>query len=152
MSNQFENGPGSNPAAEKKAQIENACSTAEEFCKNFFERIDNKRHTIEKLYLESATLSWNGNKIEGASTIQKFLLDKIPSKSVHRLLSMDAQPIASAFTGGQTTILVQVAGSVQYQKIKPKPFQQNFLLTAQGDFWKIATDTFRHQEHSASSY
>ena len=108
MSNQFENGPGSNPAAEKKAQIENACSTAEEFCKNFFERIDNKRHTIEKLYLESATLSWNGNKIEGASTIQKFLLDKIPSKSVHRLLSMDAQPIASAFTGGQTTILVQV--------------------------------------------
>ena len=108
MSNQFENGTGTNSAAERKAQIENACSTAEEFCKNFFERIDNKRHTIEKLYLESATLSWNGNKIEGASTIQKFLLDKIPSKSAHRLLSMDAQPIASAFTGGQTTILVQV--------------------------------------------
>ena len=108
MSNQFENGTVTNSAAERKAQIENACSTAEEFCKNFFERIDNKRHTIEKLYLESATLSWNGNKIEGASTIQKFLLDKIPSKSVHRLLSMDAQPIASAFTGGQTTILVQV--------------------------------------------
>jgi len=152
MSNQFENGTSTNSAAEKKAQIVNACSTAEEFCKNFFERIDNKRHTIEKLYLESATLSWNGNKIEGASTIQKFLLDKIPSKSVHRLLSMDAQPIASAFTGGQTTILVQVAGSVQYLKMRPKPFQQNFLLTAQGDYWKIATDTFRHQEHSASNY
>jgi len=152
MSNQFENGTGTNSAAERKAQIENACSTAEEFCKNFFERIDNKRHTIEKLYLESATLSWNGNKIEGASTIQKFLLDKIPSKSAHRLLSMDAQPIASAFTGGQTTILVQVAGSVQYLKMRPKPFQQNFLLTAQGDYWKIATDTFRHQEHSPSNY
>ena len=108
MSNQFENGSGSNPAAERKAQIENACTTAEEFCKNFFDRYDNKRHTIEKLYLDSATLSWNGNKVEGSSTIQKFLLDKIPSKSVHRLLSMDAQPIASAFTGGQTTILVQV--------------------------------------------
>merc|ERR1711936_198685 len=50
-------------------------------------------------------------------TIQKFLLDKIPSKSYHRLLSMDAQPIAAAFTGGQTTILVQVAGSVQYQNL-----------------------------------
>ena len=108
MSNQFENGSGSNPAAERKAQIENACTTAEEFCKNFFDRYDNKRHTIEKLYLDSATLSWNGNKVEGSSTIQKFLLDKIPSKSLHRLLSMDAQPIASAFTGGQTTILVQV--------------------------------------------
>ena len=109
MSIHLDNGTGSNPAAEKKALIENACSTAEEFCKNFFDRIDNKRHTIEKLYLPTATLSWNGNKVEGASTIQKFLLDKIPSKSYHRLLSMDAQPIAAAFTGGQTTILVQVS-------------------------------------------
>ena len=109
MSIHLDNGTGSNPAAEKKALIENACTTAEEFCKNFFDRIDNKRHTIEKLYLPTATLSWNGNKVEGASTIQKFLLDKIPSKSYHRLLSMDAQPIAAAFTGGQTTILVQVS-------------------------------------------
>ena len=108
MSIQLDNGTGSNPVAEKKAQIENACSTAEEFCKNFYDRIDNKRHTIDKLYLSTATLSWNGNKIEGATAIQAFLLDKIPSKSSHRLLSMDAQPIASTFTGGQTTILVQV--------------------------------------------
>jgi len=152
MSIQLDNGTGSNPVAEKKAQIENACSTAEEFCKNFYDRIDNKRHTIDKLYLGTATLSWNGNKIEGATAIQAFLLDKIPSKSSHRLLSMDAQPIASTFTGGQTTILVQVAGSVQYQNVKPKPFQQNFLLTAQGDYWKVATDTFRHQEHSTQNY
>ena len=81
MSNQFENGSGSNPAAERKAQIENACTTAEEFCKNFFDRYDNKRHTIEKLYLDSATLSWNGNKVEGSSTIQKFLLE-IPQSSL----------------------------------------------------------------------
>merc|ERR1712061_768494 len=79
MSIHLDNGTGSNPAAEKKALIENACTTAEEFCKNFFDRIDNKRHTIEKLYLPTATLSWNGNKVEGASTIQKFLLDKIPN-------------------------------------------------------------------------
>ena len=107
MSIHLDNGVGANPAAEKKAQIENACSTAEEFCKNFYDRVDNKRHTIEKLYLPTATLSWNGNKVEGSSTIQKFLQDKIP-KSGHRLLSMDAQPIGSSFTGGQTTILVQV--------------------------------------------
>ena len=49
-------------------------------------------------------------------------------------------------------IWLQVAGSVQYQTLRPKPFQQNFLLTAQGDFWKVATDTFRHQEHSAQTY
>ena len=143
--------PGSNPAAEKKAQMDNACSTAEEFCNIFFDKMDNKRHTMEKLYLPTATLSWNGNKVEGATTIQKYLLDKLP-KSHHNLLSLDAQPISPAFTGGQTTIVVQVAGSVQYQNLKPKPFQQNFLLTAQGDHWKIATDTFRHQEHSGNQY
>ena len=99
--------PGSNPAAEKKAQMDNACSTAEEFCNIFFDKMDNKRHTMEKLYLPTATLSWNGNKVEGATTIQKYLLDKLP-KSHHNLLSLDAQPISPAFTGGQTTIVVQV--------------------------------------------
>ena len=128
MSNQFENGSGSNPAAERKAQIENACTTAEEFCKNFFDRYDNKRHTIEKLYLDSATLSWNGNKVDGSSAIQKFLLDKIPSKSFHRLLSMDAQPIASAFTGGQTTILVQVSYGSHSIVIKLDPIKSGLNL------------------------
>lgn len=107
MSAQLDNGMGPSPAAQKKAQIENACSTAEDFCNIFFDRMDNKRHTIEKLYLPTATLSWNGNKVEGASTIQKYLLDRIPIKSRHHLLSMDAQPIAAAFTAGQTTIVVQ---------------------------------------------
>ena len=108
MSNTLNSGALPNPAAEKKAKIENACSTAEEFCKIFFEKMDNKRHTIEKLYLDTATMSWNGNRVEGASAIQKYLLDKIPIKTYHNLLSLDAQPIGSAFTGGQTTIVVQV--------------------------------------------
>jgi hypothetical protein len=42
----------------------------------------------------------------------------------------------------------QVGGTVQYSQHdrRSKAFVQNFLLTAQGDHWKVATDTFRHQE------
>ena len=120
--------------------------SAENFCKLFYDKMDNKRHTICKMYLDTATASWNGNKIDGAADIQKFYLDKLP-KTDHQVHSLDAQPVASAFVGGQTTILVQVAGAVVFQDTKAKPFQQNFLLTAQGDHWKVATDTFRHQEH-----
>jgi len=135
----------SGSAGDKKAQIDLACSTAENFSKLFYDKMDNKRHTIAKMYLETATASWNGNKVDGSADIQKFYLDKLP-KTEHNVTSLDAQPVGAAFVGSQTTILVSVAGNVSFQDMKPKPFQQNFMLTARGDHWKVATDTFRHQE------
>jgi len=130
---------------DKKAAIDLACSTAENFSKLFYDKMDNKRHTIAKMYMETATASWNGNKVEGSTDIQKFYQDKLP-KTDHMLTSLDAQPVGSAFVGSQTTILVSVAGNVSFQGMKHKPFQQIFLLTARGDHWKVATDTFRYQE------
>ena len=50
------------------------------------------------------------------------------------------------FVGGQKTVAVHVGGSVKFGSERPRPFQQNFLLTASGDFWKVATDVFRYQE------
>ena len=88
--------------------------SAENFCKLFYDKMDNKRHTISKMYLETATASWNGNKIEGGVEIQKFYLDKLP-KSEHQVTALDAQPVASNFVGSQTTILVVVAGHVSFQ-------------------------------------
>jgi len=131
--------------AEKKAVIDLACNTAEHFSKLFYDKMDNRRHTLAKMYLETATASWNGNKVVGNTDIQKFYQDKLP-KTDHMLTSLDAQPVASAFVGSQTTILVSVAGNVSFQCMKHKPFQQTFLLTARGDHWKVATDTFRYQE------
>lgn len=44
---------------------------------------------------------------------------------------------------------VHVAGAVKFANDnKPKPFQQNFLLTEHGGFWKVATDVFRYQERA----
>ena len=80
--------------------------------------------------------------------MQQFYLDKVPSSS-HQITSFDAQPVLESAVNGQTTVSVMVAGTVRYQDKRTKPFQQTFLLTAQGDKWKVATDTFRYQEPSA---
>jgi hypothetical protein len=47
-------------------------------------------------------------KISGATEIQKFLLEMVPTYSRHQIHSLDAQPIDDVFVGGQTTVLVQV--------------------------------------------
>ena len=86
----------SGSAGDKKAQIDLACSTAENFSKLFYDKMDNKRHTIAKMYLETATASWNGNKVDGSADIQKFYLDKLP-KTEHNVTSLDAQPVGAAF-------------------------------------------------------
>ena len=64
-------------------------------------------------------------------------------------MSYDAQPVLGEFVGGQRTVAVHVGGSVKFANDnRPKPFQQNFLLTAHGSHWKVATDVFRYQERA----
>lgn len=53
--------------------------------------------------------------------------------------------------GGQITFMIQVSGTVKYQDKSSKTFQQNFIVTAQGDKWKIVSDCFRLQEPLSSS-
>jgi hypothetical protein len=32
--------------------------------------MDKERHTVDKMYLETATLAWNGNSVDGLANIQ----------------------------------------------------------------------------------
>lgn len=96
---------------------------------------------MSKLYLETGLLVWNGNGVSGSERIQKFYLD-LPA-SDHSITTLDAQPMG---VGEQLTFIIQVSGIVKYQDKAPKSFQQNFLITAQGDKWKIVSDCFRLQE------
>uniref|UniRef100_A0A182SAX2 NTF2 domain-containing protein n=1 Tax=Anopheles maculatus TaxID=74869 RepID=A0A182SAX2_9DIPT len=41
---------------------------------------------------------------------------------------------------------MQVSGSVKFHENPSKPFQQTFMITAQGDKWKIVSDCFRLQD------
>jgi len=130
----------------KKALEAQACETAEQFVNIFYEKMDSKRHALGKHYLPSATVSWNGNKVEGAEEVQRFLL-ALPATE-HEMNTLDAQPVLDAAVSGQTTVAVQVSGSVRFGNARlAKPFQQNFLLTADAQAtWKVATECFRCQD------
>lgn len=46
---------------------------------------------ISRMYMDTATLMWNGNGVVGKDNIQKFWTD-LPS-SEHTITTLDAQPI-----------------------------------------------------------
>jgi len=128
-----------------KTKIDQACRTAEDFTKLYYSSLDKQRYHISRLYLDSGVLIWNGNGIEGKDNIQKFWIEELPP-SDHNILTLDAQPITGPAVADQLTFLVKVSGQVRYQDKAGRPFNQNFLITAVGDKWKIVSDCFRMQE------
>ncbi|KAG7297935.1 hypothetical protein JYU34_018690 [Plutella xylostella] len=124
--------------------IDNACETAEEFTKVYYQQVDHSRHLTSKLYMDTGLLVWNGNGINGNEKIQKFLMDLPPSS--HTLKTLDAQPLAENLVANKLTYLIQACGDVTYQNNDTKkPFQQTFLIVAVDGKWKIASDCFRLQ-------
>ncbi|XP_066258117.1 NTF2-related export protein [Euwallacea similis] len=129
---------------ELKAKIDQACRVAEEFTKLYYETTDKRRQLMERLYLDTGLLSWNGNGVKGKKNIQTFI-SNLPY-SDHTLVTLDAQPILDSAVNGQLTFMIQASGTVKFQDKTPKTFQQNFIVTAEGDKWKIVSDCFRIQE------
>ena len=127
-----------------KDKIRDACHVAEEFTKLYYEYIDCRRHQLSRHYMDTALLVWNGTGSVGKDQIQKFL-EALPT-SQHTVTSLDSQPVLEEAVSGQFTLLIQAAGSVHFGSGETKPFQQTFLITAQGDKWKIVSDCFRLQE------
>lgn len=99
---------------------------------------------MSRLYLDNGLLVWNGNEALGKENIQKYFQD-LPS-SIHNVITLDTQPIVDESTTFAPTFIIQVSGNVKFQENPAKPFQQSFMITAQGDKWKIATDVFRLQD------
>lgn len=99
---------------------------------------------MSRLYLDTGLLVWNGNESLGKDNVQTYF-QNLPS-SQHTIVTLDAQPIIDDSISNQPTFLVQVSGNVAFQNNPIKPFQQTFMITAQGDKWKIASDCFRLQD------
>lgn len=127
-----------------KNKIDQACHTAEEFTKLYYESVDKRRHLMSRYYLDTGVLVWNGNGTVGKDLIQKFFEGLPPSE--HTLTSLDSQPVLDIAVANQLTFLILVCGFVKFQDKLSRPFQQNFTVTAQGDKWKIVSDCFRLQE------
>ncbi|KAL5012186.1 hypothetical protein ScPMuIL_010737 [Solemya velum] len=124
---------------------EQAYQAAREFSKLFYNTFDKKRHLLNRLYLDTASLVWNGHSVTGLDNIIKFI-DSLPS-SEHTAENLDCQPLISEVSRGQLSIIVKVFGKVKYDNIKePRAFNQDFLLTSQNNVWKIVSDSLRFQE------
>ena len=57
--------------------------------------------------------------------------------------------LTGSAVGDQTTILILASGLVSFQS-KKSAFQQTFMITAQGDTWKVVSDVFRFQNAAPS--
>lgn len=99
---------------------------------------------ISRLYMDTAIVVWNGNATTGKDEIQKFFQD-LPA-SEHSITTLDAQPVIDEATANQKTLLIMVSGMFRPQNSQQKQFQQTFMVTAQGDKWKIVSDCFRIQD------
>nr|XP_044996647.1 NTF2-related export protein 2 isoform X1 [Jaculus jaculus] len=128
--------------------VDQACKTAEEFANIYYETMDKRRQILPKLYLDTATLIWNGNVVMGLDALNNFFAT-LPSSDFQVTL-LDCQPVHEQATQSQSTVLVVTSGTVKFDGNKEHYFNQNFLLTAQtvlgSTVWKIASDCFRFQD------
>ncbi|XP_065063660.1 NTF2-related export protein 2-like [Rhopilema esculentum] len=127
---------------EFKSKAEQAIQAGEQFCDLYYDIFDNKRHQISRLYTASSVLIWNGNPNHGETKIIEFVTNLPNTK--HIIQSLDCQPILDVVTPNQTTILVTAEGTVSFGDGRPEYFNQNFMLTALDNVWKIASDCFRY--------
>ncbi|XP_053436994.1 NTF2-related export protein 2 isoform X3 [Nycticebus coucang] len=135
-----------------KTYVDQACRAAEEFVNIYYETMDKRRRALTRLYLEKATLIWNGNVVTGLDALTNFF-EMLPS-SEFQVNMLDCQPVHEQATQSQTTVLVVTSGIVKFDGNKQHYFNQNFLLTAQSSptntVWKIASDCFRFQDWASS--
>jgi len=125
-----------------RERINEAARAADDFTKLYYENIDQKKLTFNKLFMDTALLVYNGNGFSGIEAISKFI--KEMPETVHTITTIDAQPILDESAG--RTFLIQVSGTVKIGSQRSKAFQQTFTITAQNNKWKIVTDCFRLQE------
>ncbi|XP_042638440.1 NTF2-related export protein 2 [Orycteropus afer afer] len=142
-----------------KTYVDQACRAAEEFVSIYYETMDKRRRVLPRLYLDKATLIWNGNVVTGLDALTNFF-ETLPS-SEFQVNMLDCQPVHGKIgifqeqaTPSQTTVLVVTSGIVKFDGNKQHYFNQNFLLTAQSTphntVWKIASDCFRFQDWATS--
>ncbi|XP_031450350.1 NTF2-related export protein 2 isoform X1 [Phasianus colchicus] len=74
-----------------KTYVDQACRAAEEFVNIYYETMDKRRRALTRLYLDKATLIWNGNAVSGQEALNEFF-EMLPS-SEFQVNVLDCQPV-----------------------------------------------------------
>ncbi|XP_034487015.1 NTF2-related export protein-like isoform X2 [Drosophila innubila] len=125
-------------------KVESCCKTANVFTRLYYASLDKQRHKTGRFYLDTATVSWNGNGAQGRERIERFFLE-LPS-SHHQLTTFDSQPLLDAAVGNPSTYGILAGGTVKYDEQPIRNFQQSFVIIVENDNWKIVSDCYRLQE------
>uniref|UniRef100_A0A8D2HNQ8 NTF2 domain-containing protein n=1 Tax=Urocitellus parryii TaxID=9999 RepID=A0A8D2HNQ8_UROPR len=112
-----------------KTYVDQACRATEEFVNIYYEIIDKRRRALTRLYLDKATLIWDGNVVTGIDALNNFF-EMLPS-SEFQVNMLDCHQVHEQATYSQTTVLVGTSGTVKFDENKQHYFNQNFLLTAE---------------------
>nr|XP_047926752.1 NTF2-related export protein 2 isoform X6 [Anser cygnoides] len=78
-----------------KTYVDQACRAAEEFVNIYYETMDKRRRVLTRLYLDKATLVWNGNAVSGQEALNEFF-EMLPS-SEFQVNVLDCQPVHGTF-------------------------------------------------------
>ncbi|XP_043913218.1 NTF2-related export protein 2 [Protopterus annectens] len=81
----------SSSTVEFKVLADQACKAAEEFIHIYYETMDKRRTVLPKLYMDTASLIWNGNAVSGQKALAEFL-ESLPA-SEFTVTMLDCQPV-----------------------------------------------------------
>ncbi|XP_038040593.1 NTF2-related export protein 2 isoform X1 [Anas platyrhynchos] len=93
-------GAGGARAEDFKTYVDQACRAAEEFVNIYYETMDKRRRVLTRLYLDKATLVWNGNAVSGQEALNEFF-EMLPS-SEFQINVLDCQPVHGRLHGGSS--------------------------------------------------
>lgn len=125
-----------------------ACDASTKFAQIFYQKLDSKesRDTLGELYLDSATLLWNGECIKGKTEIVKHYKN-LPPTSI-ALQSVDTQTMPMMGDLGDLLTII-VGGKISYTSSgntnKENIFGQTFIVVAHNGLFKIVSDNLRLQ-------
>ncbi|XP_065582618.1 NTF2-related export protein-like isoform X1 [Artemia franciscana] len=125
-------------------RLSQSAEIAEKFVELYYDSMDKARQKLLMMYLDDATLSWNGNGGKGKAYVMNLILAIPPTQ--HEVASFDAVPMIVDPLPGRPSIMILVAGSVRFDKGKEKAFQQSFVLVIEEGKGRIYSDVFRLQD------
>lgn len=127
--------------------INQACEASTKFAQIFYHKLDKEsRDALGELYMDSATLLWNGECIKGKKGIIEHYKN-LPPTSI-TLQSLDTQTMPMMGDLGDLLTIV-VGGKITYTSTgdtnKETTFGQTFIVVAHGGLFKIVSDNLRLQ-------
>ncbi|KHN72128.1 NTF2-related export protein [Toxocara canis] len=122
------------------AEDEIACREAQHLTERYYNAIDRARNKVYFLYVDSATLLWNGNLVEGVENIARFW-ESVPATD-HSVSSLNCQMGSEEVNGCRPIIVLSVGTAVV--GALTHAFSQTLVLVTDDGKYKIFSDRFRY--------